>query len=136
MTGRNKQGFKLQVKSPQFLVIMGDKITCSCVEVQEMCWPCEHVMAWDDLLGKNPSRHFHSCWRTSSLRSLYELHVPVFMDDDLSLDMTCSAPEPAKVVGRHRMVRIQSGRGGLKKCLRVEKGQHVDATGNVFNVSH
>lgn len=40
---------KLQTAEPaeEFRVDLSPRSTCSCLEVQEMLWPCDNVMAWD-----------------------------------------------------------------------------------------
>lgn len=41
--------------------------SCSYFEFQDMIWPCEHVMAWDNRDGRDYTSHFHPCWRVSSV---------------------------------------------------------------------
>jgi hypothetical protein len=80
-----------------------------------MLWPCEHVMAWDDRDGWDFNKHFHRCWKTTSLCSLYGPTVQVLMSLHLDAVEGCYPPAPAVKRGRHRYVRIESGKG-LRKA--------------------
>lgn len=66
----------------EFLVRLEPKAACSCFELQDMIWPCEHIMAWDDREGRDYTQHFHLCWRWASMRKLYEPKIPCFLSND------------------------------------------------------
>lgn len=93
----------------EYLVSLCPKPLCSCFELQEMIWPCEHMIAWDNRDGRDYTRHFHPCWRVQSLRRLYSERLPCYLTNDLEPITACHAPEAAVKRGRHRVVRIQSG---------------------------
>lgn len=95
--------------SHMHLVTMGDKFTCTCQELQEMQWPCEHMMAWDDQGGRDWTIHFHRCWKVSFVQACYEQTIPCFLDNDLDFSPLCCPPNIAVSGGRHRVVRMESG---------------------------
>jgi hypothetical protein len=84
------------------------RCTCTCFELQEMGWPCKHIMKWDNLEGKDFMRHFHKCSRTSSLKALYAQPIPSFLCNDLAMRDSCLLPAIAVKKDRHRVVRMQS----------------------------
>lgn len=73
----------------EFLVHLEPKAACSCFKLQDMIWPCQHVMAWDDQDSKDYGRHFHQCWRWVSVRKLYEPLAPFFLSNDLQPQGMC-----------------------------------------------
>jgi hypothetical protein len=83
------------------------RCTCSCFELQEMGWPCEHVMMWDNLEGRNFMKHFHKCWLSNSVKALYAKPIPSFVCNDLPMRDSCCPPAIAVKKGRHRVVRMQ-----------------------------
>lgn len=115
--------------SEEYLVTLSPHAKCTCMELQEMVWPCQHILAWDDENGVNPSRHFHKCWRTHSLRLLYDAVLPSFLATNCPLSVSCHAPQPAVVTGRHRMVRIESGT--RSRALGNGEDLHVDPAGSL-----
>lgn len=89
----------------EYLVDISGMLRCTCYELHEMIWPCEHIMAWDDRNGQNFTLHFHLCWQTKSLMKLYEPHMWVFLSNDLEATDMLSL-EAAEKKGRHRVVRM------------------------------
>jgi hypothetical protein len=106
------------------------RCTCTCFELQEMVWPCKHVMMWDNLEGKDFTKHFHKCWRSSSLRTLYVVPIPSFLCNNLSLSDSCHPPAIAVRKGRHRVVRIK----GSARRSRQEEGIVRDEMGYLCRI--
>lgn len=115
----------------EYLVKLGQSPSCTCVELQEMQWPCEHIMAWDDKIGKDFTRHFQPCWKVASICNLYRPRVPVFLSNDLEPQSTSFPPEAAVKKGRHRVVRIPSG-GRSIRPHDLGADEYLDAEGNLF----
>ncbi|CAM6105441.1 unnamed protein product [Calypogeia fissa] len=113
------------------LVTIGEDWSCTCRELQEMQWPCEHMMAFDDQSGRDFTQHFNPCWKVSSLRRCYEKTIPCFLDNDLDCSDWCCPPEIAVKKGRHRVVRIKSG-GGQRKPTDLGEDIVVDSTGDLL----
>jgi hypothetical protein len=128
--GRSTAKIQTHTGTEEYLVSLTPKASCTCMELQEMVWPCPHILAWDDELGNNPSRHFHKCWRTQSLRILYDGVLPSFVSTDLPVSASCHALEPAVVSGRHRMVRIEQGTRSA--ALGNIQDLHLDPEGRLF----
>lgn len=42
----------------EYLVDVTRTPRCTCYELQEMIWPCQHIMVWDDRDGKDFMQHF------------------------------------------------------------------------------
>lgn len=118
-------------QSKQYIVDLTTTPTCTCTELQEMRWPCPHVMAWDDQQGRDPDRHFHTCWRPSSLRALYTDRLPCFLSNDLQGSTSCWPPRAAVKKGRHRVVRIPSG-GAPSRGRLVGEDEFLDDAGHLF----
>lgn len=118
--------------SEEYLVTRAPKKTCSCFELQEMVWPCEHIMAWDDQEGQKQSEHFHKCWRTQSLLALYDQTIPSFVVTDLQLSPNCAPPEVAVKRGRHRMVRFQRGNRHGPRAIREGEDVVYNTSGELF----
>lgn len=115
----------------EYLVDISEKARCTCYELQEMIWLCQHVMAWDDRDGRDFMRHFHPCWLTSSIVTLYAPRMPVFLSNDLQGTVDCCPPEFAVRKGRHRVVRMERGtRSGRRLPLAEDKFEDED--GNCF----
>lgn len=94
-----------------------------------MVWPCQHMLAWADEIGQNPGRLFHKCWRTSSLRMLYDSVLPSFITTHLMESPCCLAPQAAVSTGRHRMVRIEQA--SLARALGNGEDLHRDPEGSL-----
>ncbi|CAM6101010.1 unnamed protein product [Calypogeia fissa] len=117
--------------SEEYLVTKGERNTCTCFELQEMLWPCEHMMAWEDIGGKGFSKHFAKCWRVKSWRKLYSGVVPSFLCNDIKTSNKCSPPEVAVKRGRHRVVRITSGTR-VTRAQRTGEDVLTDPLGNLY----
>lgn len=115
----------------EYLVSLVSRALCTCFELQEMCWPCEHVMAWDDQEGRSFHRHFHRCWRVSSWKALYTSIIPSFICNDIPVSTACWPPAIAIKQGRHHMVRIQSG-STVGRPRFVGEDVVRDSLGNLF----
>jgi hypothetical protein len=82
-------------------------------------------MMWDNLEGIDFMKHFHKCWRSSSLKALYAAPIPSFLCNDLPMRDSCLPPAVAVKKGRHRVVRMQS----KAHHLRPEEGAVRDEMG-------
>lgn len=118
-------------QTEEYLVNVATHPTCTCRELQEMVWPCEHIMAWDDKEGRDFTKHFHDCWKFSSLRKLYAPRLPCFLINDLEPQNNCFPPQEAVTKGRHRLVCIESGNRGIKN-QQLAEDEFVDDAGNLF----
>ncbi|KAL3699915.1 hypothetical protein R1sor_017937 [Riccia sorocarpa] len=88
----------------------GTRGECTCIEFQEMLWPCSHCVSWDKECGNDSLPHFHPLWQVSSLEALYSTNfLPAFALEDLTPVFGCKAPPIAVKRGRHRIVRIPNG---------------------------
>ncbi|CAM6097173.1 unnamed protein product [Calypogeia fissa] len=117
--------------SHMHLVTMGNEFECTCRELQEMQWPCEHMMAWDDHSGRDFTIHFHPCWKVNSICHAYSHTIPCFLDNDLELSEFCCPPKIAVKKGRHRVVRIESG-GKRRKNSDLGEDETLDASGHLL----
>lgn len=115
----------------EYLISMRPTPTCSCWELQDMIWPCQHIMAWDNMQGRDFTQHFHICWRVESLRAMYSGSLPPFVSEDLDVTDQCLPPEIVVKRGRHRVVRIPSG-GGRARNQHFGEDEYVDGDGNLF----
>lgn len=73
----------------EFLVHLEPKAPYSFFELQDIIWPCEHIMAWDDREGRDYTKHFHPCWRWVIMQKLYKLKIPYFLANDLVAIYEC-----------------------------------------------
>lgn len=104
---------------------------CNYFKLQDMIWPYEHVMAWDHRDGWDYMAHFHSCWRMSSVKKLYEPTIPCFLSNDLEPIPECSPPEVARKQVRHRVVHLRSGHRS-SRFRELAENKWEDEEGNLF----
>ncbi|CAM6114845.1 unnamed protein product [Calypogeia fissa] len=129
--GEGSAKVQTQDMQEEYLVTLNPTPTCSCWELQEMCWPCQHIMAWDDHQGRDYTHHFHICWKIESLQAMYQGRLPPFLSEDLDMSLTCMPPPIAVKKGRHRIVCIPSG-GGSVQNQQVGEDEFVDADGHLY----
>lgn len=92
----------------QVLVDISENARCTCYELQEMIWLCQHVISWDDKDGHDFMRHFQPCWLTSSIVALYAPRMP-FLLNDLEGTIDYFPLEIAVWKGCHCVVRMERG---------------------------
>ncbi|CAM6111136.1 unnamed protein product [Calypogeia fissa] len=129
--GEGSAKVQTQDMQEEYLVTLNPTPTCSCWELQEMCWPCQHVMAWDNHQGRDYTRHFHICWKIESLQAMYQGRLPPFLSEDLEMSLRCMPPPIANKKGRRCIVRIPSG-GGSVQNQQVGEDEFVDADGHLY----
>ncbi|CAM6121408.1 unnamed protein product [Calypogeia fissa] len=117
--------------SQMHLVTMDTYPTCTCRELDEMLWPCEHIMAWDDQYGRDYIAHFHYCWTVFRLRKLYGRTIPYFLENNLDFSSACCPPPVVVTTGRHRVVCIPSG-GGHRRLADLGEDEVVDSGGHLL----
>ncbi|CAM6105708.1 unnamed protein product [Calypogeia fissa] len=88
-------------------------------------------MAWDNQYGRDYALHFKSCWFTASVRKLYELTIPYFLEDKLEYSEECTPPPIAVKWRRHRVVRIRSG-GGQRRVADLGEDETVTNSGDLL----
>lgn len=112
------------------LVTMGEEFTCTCRELQEMQWLCEHIMVCDDLGGRDFTLHFHQCWKMGTLAACYEHTISCFLDNDLDFSTLSCPPNIAVKRGRHRVVGMESA-GKQKKTADGGDDNFMDKSGHL-----
>lgn len=123
---------KVQIadQSLEYLVTLSSpRPCCTSMEMEDMCWPYEHLMAWENVDDRDSTEHFHTCWKTSSLRKLYEPYLPCFLSNDLESRSTCFPPLTSVKKGRNRVVHIKSGG---RRCPELGPDEFIDENGNHF----
>lgn len=63
---------------------------CNYFELQDMIWPCKHIMVWQNHDGRDYTPHFHACWKVSLVTKLYKGILPCFLFNNLEPVSECS----------------------------------------------
>ncbi|KAL3686240.1 hypothetical protein R1sor_004262 [Riccia sorocarpa] len=93
----------------QWIVKRTPKAHCTCIEPQDHCWPCIHFMSWLRSRGEDYMAYVDRIYLQKSLALCYIKTIPVIMETELAMCISCRAPPPAMRTGLHRVVRIPNG---------------------------
>ncbi|KAL3677922.1 hypothetical protein R1sor_020878 [Riccia sorocarpa] len=93
----------------QWIVKRTPKAQCTCIEPHDHCWPCIHFMSWLRSRGEDYMAYVDRIYLQKSLVLCYSKTIPVIMETELAMSISCRAPPPAIRTGRHRVVRIPNG---------------------------